>query len=275
MDLYMPRHVAETPAMIFLSQFRELIRGQPKPGGPCQILYDPSRIVPAVDYDRQIDSKDHRTRSVRFMSPETEVPVTAHIQFQPNGPILEVPLSTESGPLRDAVIRRDGRGTMLYGSFKIPDEAEWIMVWFTHIDLEGKIHYDSRFGANYTFRFIEREIRVLEATIEPLASGTGHYFRCKVETAPFVNSVLLRYQVVNYPPEPPPVNVTMLRDPEQDKSGRIIWTSGDIVVPHRAVIAFDLVYFVHNRSFKEDNQGTFFIVSELSTDATPTAAKPH
>lgn len=266
MGLDQKRPHADIPVMTFLSNFRELIRGQPEPGGKCRIFYDPSRIVPAKDYDAATDFQDPATRTVHFLGPATEYPVTAHLQFRPGGNVTGVPLSTRSGPLDTGLIRRDGRGTMLYGEFTIPADAEWIMAWFTHTDGYGKVLTDSRYGANYMFRFIEKDVDILGATVKRLPSQVGSAFRVDVAALPCVKSILVRYRAVNIDPGAQPVSAPFERATGGDGYGRqadkVNWTTGDIIVPREAVVAFDLIYFVGDRSYKEDNQGAFFIVHE-------------
>lgn len=247
----------------FLSSFRELVRGRPAPGEKCVIMYDPARIVPAIDYDASADYQDPGTRMVSFRCPPSSTPVTAHVQFRAGGPLLEIPLSTRSGPLEQAPIRRDGRGMMLFGEFTVADDAEWIMMWFTHIDYQNCVRYDSRFGENFLFRFIDVDFDIVEESVE-VVSRRGHdVFHCDVTTVGCVRSPEVRYRVVNYDPSSPSTVVPLraLEETAYQKGNRKRWTTGDIAVPPRAVVAFDFVYYVDGVRYKEDNQGQFFVVT--------------
>lgn len=262
MNLYLPRRKAEIPVMIFRSDFRELIRGEPIPGGPCHIAYAPSRLVPAKDYNAVVEAKDFRERHVRFECCDSHYPVTAHLQFRPGGPVLDVPLGTQSGPLREGVVSPDPSSTMLRADFTIPEDAEWMMIWFIHFDREGHLRYDSRYGANYMFRFIEQDVHVEEASVKPLPSALADVFHCRVTTSRAVDRLAIRYRIVNVQPEDPEKSVVLTRPAPPAESGKLHWESGQIRVPRRAVVAFDVIYAMGTREYKEDNQGAFFIVAE-------------
>lgn len=259
MDLYLPRRAAVVPVMIFTANFREFIRGKPERGAACRISYDPARIVPAEGYDPSVDAWRLETRSVRYLAPETDEPVTAHLRFRADGPVMELPLSTQSGPLRNGTIRLDGRGTMLYGELTVPPDANWMEVWFTYSGLDGGLRFDSRFGQNYLFRFIEQDVEVSEAAVETLTPGIADTFRCSVVTAPEVERVVVRVRVLNDLPEPSSQELDMTRTaPGSD--GRTIWRTPAIQVRAGAVVAFSVVYYIGGRHFKEDNQGVDFVV---------------
>jgi hypothetical protein len=262
MTLYMPRRSAPTPSMIFLANFRELIRGHPIRGHPCRIAYDPSRIIPVEGYDPQQEATTPQDKYARYVSTASTAPVNAHLQFRPDGPMMIAPLSTHSGPLREGLITADGTGTMLHGEFAIPPDAEWIMTWFTFIDVYGETHFDSRFGANYLFRFIEEDLTLRDAAVVK-GSTVGSIFRCTVSCSSGVDEVVIRYRAVNYDPDANPQSVEMVRDGTDERDAtRMVWVYGNINVPSAAVIAFDLMFRVGDRWFKEDNQGMFFVVAE-------------
>jgi len=48
----------------------------------------------------------------------------------------------------------------------------------------------------------------------------------------------------------------------------VLWETPDIPVPHGAVIAFDLVYFVEGNRFKDDNRGFYFLAGRIADVAT-------
>jgi hypothetical protein len=153
---------------------------------------------------------------------------------------------------------------MLYGQFTIAPEAEWIMMWFTFDDGSGDIRYDSRFGINYRFRFIEKDVDILNAAIEDSTSGVTDIFHCEVAASACVDALVLRYRVVNVHPDARPTEAPLKRlvdSPSVDESHSIAWSTGDIIVPDHAVIAFDLVYYVDDVRYKEDNQGAYFVIT--------------
>jgi hypothetical protein len=233
--------------LIFTLDFHELLKGDLEPGNLCTLAYAPNRIVP----DDEVSSQAYNVR-----------PVVAHLQFHQSAPPISLPLAGWRGDPMIALTETDEDGAVLRTTFTVPSDAEWVMVWFSYTDSDGHTLYDSDFGKNFMFRFLARDLMLLEAAVVSEAGRPTATFICRVSTAPEVDSVRVRYRITNQRPEPPRRVVELSQGPGPDVSARRIWEARDITVPPHSTLAFDLQYFVGDRIFKDDNQGQYFLAMD-------------
>lgn len=237
---------SNAPQLIFTADFHQLLRGRLAPGSTCTIRYDPDRIVPPGD---------------DYVFGEPARPVVAHLQFQRHGPLTDLTLASAAGLLDYAPTTVTGQGPMLHGVFDVPADAEWVMVWFSFTGADGAVRYDSNNGANSLFRFQHDDIELLEAAVSTGADAPLSYFTCRVEADASVEAITVRYRVTNsstphdYPDAP------LLRT-SPSSAGRAVWELTGTPVPQGSVVAFDLLYYVGGRRFKDNNQGRYFIAAD-------------
>lgn len=234
-----------SPHLIFTRDFHQLQRGRLEPGSTCTIAYDPRRIVPPSD---------------NYVFGDLRKPVVAHIQFVLDGPVENLTLTSDAGVLEYAPTTVTGQGPMLKRVFDVPASAEWVMVWFTFTAEDGVVHYDSNNGANSVFRFQHEDIELLEAAVTTESGAPLSYFGCEVEADPSVEAITARFRVTNRPtpfdyPDAP------LQRTSEDTADRVVWQVKGAAVPKGSVVAFDLLYYVGGRRFKDDNQGHYFIAA--------------
>jgi hypothetical protein len=242
--------------LIFTLDFHELLKGDLEPGRPCLLAYAPNRIVP----DDEVNAQAYNVR-----------PVVAHLQFRRNAPPISLPLPGWRGDPMIALTETDEDGAVLSTTFTVPPDAEWVMAWFSYADSDGHTLYDSDFGRNFMFRFLARDLILLEAAVVSETGRPTATFICRVAIAPAVDSVRARYRITNQRPEPSRRAVELHQAAGLDISGRPeagsqdgmdIWETRDVTVPPDSTLAFDLQYSVGDRIFKDDNQGQYFLAMD-------------
>lgn len=235
--------LATRTQIIFTRDFREIIRGDFRPGATVTILYDPYRIAPPGD-------------NYRFGDPGR--PILAHLQFNEGGPVIDVTLVSRIG-IPDHIPKwTERRVPMLSGGVTIPDDADWVTIWFSFTG-GGHEVYDSNWGKNYRLRFYRDEIKILESTVRNLPDKPLNEFACRISADPGVEWVKARYRVLNVRPESPVTVVDLHRTGKSDEDGNSIWETQDVLVPNEAVVAYDVIYFADGHPFKDDNQGAYFL----------------
>ena len=237
------------PHLVFTEDFHQLLRGRLEPGANVTIAYDPDRIVKPED-------------NYTFGDPAR--PIVAHLQFKPGGPVTDLPPASPAGVLEHAPTTVTGLGPMLKGVFETPEDAEWVMVWFSFDGAGGAVRWDSNNGANTLFRFQQEDIKLLEAAVVTAEGAPLSYFTCRVETDGHVEAVTARYRVTNGP-TPPDCPEAPLQRAGEETEGQVIWELKGAPVPQGSVVAFDLLYYVGGRRFKDNNQGQYYVAGEPET----------
>jgi uncharacterized protein DUF6209 len=232
------------PEMIFTRDFREFVRGEFRPGSKVTIRYNPYRIVPpGEDY--------------RFGDPAR--PVVAHLQFKEGGPVTDVTLVSLIGSPDHIPDWTERHVPKLDGEVTIPEDADWVTIWFSYKSGDGREVYDSNWGKNYRFRFYREEISILDSFIRDLPDKPLNEFVCRIASDPKVEWMKVRYRVDNVRPLPPMTVVDLHRTDQVTKDGKIVWETRGVLVPNDAVVAYDIVYSIDGRPFKDNNQGSFFL----------------
>lgn len=215
------------------------ISGALKPGATCTIAYDPTRIVPPGD-------------PYQFGDPAR--PVTAGIRFHPGGEEGRVTLQSPGGIIENPDIDLSGAGSMLFAEVQVPKEADEMELWFSFTDHRGVTVWDSNGGHNHHVRFPLHDIKVEEATVVNDPQSPFAKLQVAVSSSPEVDSVVVRYRVVNDP---------LRRDVATDcrlEGGDGEWRAKDVPVPHGATVLFDVVYTARGREFLDNNAGNSFLV---------------
>jgi hypothetical protein len=236
-----PKHVTSDAILVFTRDFHQLPSGRLSPGVRCTISYDPDRIVPDGD-------------PYTFGDPAR--PVTAHLLFPPSAAVTDLVLHSTSGVLQHAGTTAQGIGPTLKGEFVIPDDAAWIEIWFTFPNLAGGIEYDSNYGSNYKFRFVDQDLEVLDAAVEHDDKLPLDRLTCRVRASAAVEQVNLRYRIVNNPSGGDRKVVPLAR------TGDTLWEMSGERVPHRAVVQFDIEFWIAGERYKDDNQGKYYLAAE-------------
>jgi hypothetical protein len=237
------------PHIIFTYDFHQLVYGELLAGVDCTLSYDPFRIVPADD-------------SYQFGDPSR--PITAHIQFQPNPSVQDIVLQSRTGKLHDIDSDYTGQGSMLHGHFHILAHCDEVVAWFSYQDRTGRTRWDSDYGANYRFRFVSEELEFLVSAIE--LGDAVEQLKVTLAADPEIERVIVRYRIVNDRTKPTHEYLVELSPANQRHSdGRSIWTLAT-PLPRGAVVAYDVLYFVGGRKFKDDNSGRYFVAAPSKPD---------
>lgn len=241
------RTLTGSPQVVFTLDFHQLVYGALRPGARCRILYDPLRIVDGDPY--------------RFGDPSH--PIVAHVQTLPEGAVTSVPLESPIGAPEDPDVDVTGRGSMLAGTFEVPEDCDELAFWFTYTAYDQQLRWDSAYGANYHIRFPMHDIIVREAVVtsDPQTPYSG--FGVEASAVAKIDSMAVRYRVVNDPARrDDEITVAMQRGgADADDPSRVLWSVFGVAVPYRASVAFDLLYTVAGRRFKDDNSGRLFLAS--------------
>lgn len=232
------RTLTGSPQVTFTLDFHQLVTGGIGPGTSCRIAYDPLRIVP-------------KGQPYRFGDPAH--PVTGYIQTLPDGEIVSRTLVSEIGHPADWDVDITGQGSMLTGSFDIPEGCSELAFWFSYLDAFDQLQWDSAFGENYHIRFPSHDIVVQQAVVtsDPQTPYSG--FGVEVSAIAAIDAISVRYRILNDPAQRDRKNVVPLQH-----TGGTSWSVFGVAVPYQSTIAFDLVYTVGGRSFKDDNSGRYF-----------------
>lgn len=239
----------QAPQITFTLDFHQLVTGELAPGTRCGVRYDPLRIVPPDDGYRVGDPAR---------------PVVGHFAFHPGAaPAVEVALHSPSGVHDAPDVDITGQGSALVGELEIPGDAEEVIAWFSFVDSAGETRWDSAGGANYHFRFTLRELHIHAADVEDDAESGAGRFTLEVSVPAAATRVAARYRIVNARPPGERQEVELIRAGEADDGG-VLWTLPALQVPHGAVLAFDVVYVVGGRTFKDDNHGRYHLAPRPS-----------
>lgn len=229
------------PQITFTSDFHELVQGDLVPG-PCVLRYDPLRLIELGD---AADESHH---------------IRAYVRFHPTGSewqgVMELPAGAPLADLADIT----GNGFMLTTTFTIPEGCDELEVWFSCTHDDGKTHWDSDHGKNHWLRFGLADIAIDTAKVKTKKAKTSvnDTLEFALNTAEKIDSVEVRWRMTNHPGVPRKVTPLV---PGATKGSRRQWTSpGDgIPVAKGAVIAYDIVYRVQDRTHTDDNQGRWYI----------------
>jgi hypothetical protein len=248
--LRMSRRIStgKSPHIIFTYDFHQLVYGELLADRDCTLSYDPLRIVPADD-------------SYQFGDPSR--PIIAHVQRQRSPSVHDVVLRSRTGKLHDIDIDYTGQGSMLHGQFHIYTDCEEVVVWFSYQDRTGGTRWDSDYGANYRFRFVSEDLKFLKVEVESRIAVDQ--LKVQLAAAPEIERVIVRYRIVNDLTKPTQEYLVELSPTTQrDSEGGRLWSLA-IALPQGAVVAYDLLYFVRGRRFKDDNSGRYFVVAPNKT----------
>jgi hypothetical protein len=261
--MLMQYRLGQPADITFTLDFHEIVTGDLLPGTRFWIRYDPLRIVPPED-------------DYHFGDPGR--PILAHIQFHLRGPTTTLPLESRVGVYQAPQIDVDitGQGTMLHAWSEVPKDAQEVVIWFSYVDRSGITHWDSEYGDNYVFRFLTRDLAILDAVVMSDPQTPYSNFGVRVAAVPAISKITVRFRTLNDPSKSSSRSeVELQRTSETDDHGIAIWSNSTTPVPYHAVIAFDLVYIVDGRSFTNDNQGRYFIATgPPEVPVAGAAAKP-
>lgn len=229
--------------LLFTADFHELIKGKLSPGMPCRVNYDPLRFsLQYPIYAQQFDS----------------MKVVCHCIYLPENSIIDCPMISEYGIVKQPVIEMDGTGSMLSCNLNIPANTTELTVWFTALTSDGSVLYDSEFGQNFHFRFKETDIISTDVGIANGNDGMD-WVHGKFVTNGDVQSVELRYRLVNSMNNAE--NIIALILDESDGNSNKTWELNKFPVPFGSVLAYDYSYYIDGKRYKDDNNGNYFIVS--------------
>lgn len=234
----------KSPHIIFTYDFHQLVYGELLADRDCTLSYDPLRIVPADD-------------SYQFGDPSR--PIIAHVQCQPSPNVHNVVLQSRTGKLHDIDIDYMGQGSMLHGQFHTPADCEEVVIWFSYQDWTGGTRWDSDYGANYRFRFVSQDLKFLSSEVE--SGDAVDQLKVQLAAAPAIERVIVRYRIVNDTATPTQEYLVELSPTiQRDFEGGRLWSLA-MPLPHGAVVAYDVLYFLRGCRFKDDNSGRYFVVA--------------
>lgn len=237
----------------FTGDFHEIVVGDPQPGAPLLLRYDPHRIIP-------------RKEPYRFGDPER--PVIAHVLFRAGAPVFEVALHCTAGIIACPDVDPTGQGSMLSARLVIPADADLLVVWFSYDSASGVRFYDSDNGANYRFGFPGRELDRLAAAVERLPDAPFDRFQVSADAVSSVEAVRVPYVLVadrDCIKHELHLDRTGQADTHRE-AGR--W-GASIDVPHGAIVRFKVCHWVGGRRLIDDNGSAWYLAPAAEPDRTP------
>jgi hypothetical protein len=250
-DVMRQRDATGKPAAItFTCDFHELVTGELRPGGPLVLRYDPLRIVPA---------------DARYRFGDPDRPVIAHVQFHATAPARAVTLHSPAGVIACPDVDLTGQGSMLGASLDVPADADRLILWFSFA-MDGRVVYDSDYGANYHFGFACRELAIVEATVRP--QGSSGRFDLVVQTAAAVEAVRVHYVLVADPACSEHEAALQPAGGEAGQPDTRVWEA-TAEVPPGAIVRFRVVYWLGGCRLVDDNSGDWYLAPEPVRDEPP------
>ncbi len=239
-----PAHSSSDPNLVFTEDYHQLVRGQLSRNVRCTISYDPDRIVPDGD-------------PYKFGDPNRLV--RAFVKQRAYGPAQEIDLHSWSGQMEFAPTTLSGEGPTLKGEFTIAPDAEWISIWFEFTRFDGGMEYDSNLGKNFTFRFLEEELQFLDVWVQEVPGNAMDKFVCKIQSPSSIDSMTVRYRVINSSTPQSRTQVPMTKLSSLDNTAT--WELENVWVPHAAVVQFDVEFYSAGEKVQDDNQGRFYLAA--------------
>ena len=240
------------PRITFTNDFHELVRGDLAPGRTVTLRYDPLRIVP-------------KNENYTFGDPD--LPIMAHVIFRPGEPATTLILLSPSGMLESPDIDTTGAGDMLRTEFVIPENAAEVMMWFTYASPVSGMHRDDDEARNFHFGFVNRQIKVLSATVVESPNGDASIFALSVVTVAAVDRVIVRFVGVN---DPAASKTELdLRRTERNENGWPVWELAGTAVPRGAILRFKLYYWIGSIRYKDDNNGLYYLAPQPAPEHVP------
>ena len=134
------------PAHItFTMGFRQVAKGDLQPGKKFTIYYDAERLP--------------NERSTYQGEPAWSI--TAYVKFSETGQPHPYVLESRTGPRSPEDHQQIGKRNDHGGHVPVPVNASEVILWFVNTGRSGAVYYDSDYGRNYWFRFVQNDIRVL------------------------------------------------------------------------------------------------------------------
>jgi hypothetical protein len=228
------RALAGQPALLtFTKDFREFLRGDLAPDHAVDIDFDAERLPQVIDSPNGF--------------------IECHVVFKNGGTPQVYRLDSPGGLLTRKAGDEPGGGSMVGTRFTIPSDAEQIEMWFSAIVGSAAVAFDSDFGKNFAFPFVERDIRVVAADVAATLDAAADRFSAAVETSPGVGELLLDYRVTNMQPVAPTTTRIALQLGGSALDGWQTWSTPAIAVPHGAVVAFSVTYRRGGHVYFDDN----------------------
>jgi hypothetical protein len=245
------------PRITFTSDFHELLYGDFRPGMELTIRYDPKRIIPSGE---------------DYLFGDPDSPIVAHAAFREGGAPVSKTLLSPVGVVENPNTDATGKGHMLTADFLIPEDAEEVILWFSHAGSKEGMCTDSDDGRNFRFGFIAEQIKLISTDVvsDPQTPYSG--FVVKVAAVSAVERVSVRYRVIG-DPKFGKNEVDLQNTGETDPSGWPIWEIAGVAVPYRAVIHFKLFYWIAGTRYKDDNNNQYYISPQPKAEKVPPPPK--
>ena len=142
----------------------------------------------------------------------------------------------------------------------IPEDAQWIKIWFKFINHTGGEEFDSDFGRSFTFRFFTQDANVTHASVAHDPAAPVDKLWIRVEADPAVTAINARYRILNS--KSPDDRIVAALSKTGEANGRSVWELRNEMAPHGAVIQFDSEYWIDSERYKDNNQGSYFSAVE-------------
>lgn len=229
------------PQITFTSDFHELVQGDLVPG-PFVLRYDPLRLIPP----EEVDGAKHE--------------IHAHVRFHPSGQTWEGTLVVPANAPLAELANSSGQGYMLETTFNLPEGTDELETWFSCTHDHGFTHWDSNEGKNYWLRFSLSDIKTVQATVRQPGKNNPAQSSLEFEvvTIPQVISVVARWHLPSFQ-DGPRVETELIPTGTQKEGTHWSAPPAGIPVPTAAIAAFDLIYFIGDRKFTDDNQGRWYL----------------
>jgi len=240
--MYRHRRIDKSATITLTSDFHELLTGELTRGESVMIRYDPLRIWP------QGTSPDDGLANH---------PVTVHFKWSPHGPEYQSLLESRAGVVDHFDADPTGQGFVLTRVLELASSAEELILWFSADSPDGITLWDSDYGHNFHFRFTEDGIDVLDAAIVDRQADAA--WRVEIAAPQQVGPVQVRYRILYPHTSNQEYWVSLSRADGSLSDGRAKWFNASISVPYHATLAFDVIYFINGRRYKDDNDGRYFI----------------
>ncbi len=242
--MYRHQRARKAATITFTSDFHELLTGELTRGDSVMVRYDPLRMWPETKAAAEALKKGR---------------VTLHYKSAQYGPERQFVLESRAGLAAQYDADPTGQGFVLTGVIEVSPSAEELILWFSAKAPDGQVLWDTDYGKNFHFRFADEGIQILEAAIGSQPGRATSSFRVSVAAPTESESVQVRYRVLYPAGSDEEFTIGLDASGKQAPGGGEIWSKSDVAVPYHATLAFDVLYFIHGRRYKDDNDGSYFI----------------
>lgn len=238
---------ADPPRIVFTKDFLQRGHGDLLPGRTVTLVYDAERLP----QERPVDGGH-------------ALAIDAMYRTSAGGAIATLRLWSQTGRTLSKTGVEPGEGTMVIGRIELPEDAQFLEVWFVNKGASGAEYWDSNFGRNYLFRFVADELHVTRAEVTHEAGEPLGRLEVDIAAVADIDAIYVAYHIANAPAASRRHEVLALAR-TGTTSGELQDWSGAVAVSEDAVVRLTFRYAVDGSEHTDTNSGRGYVIWPGST----------